>query len=225
LKVLAIGAVMGAIAGYVVPIAFHGIGSVVKKPFKSAPAPITREVAIVNEYVQQTRDAQFWGPKPAIYRDSVSYFLRNFDAYDPRRPHTFRETNVRMFIPELVRSTGLIAGLPVTTVGEVVSAEVGLGFPPYVESVVQLKPITVNDGLVYCRVTTSADRRFHLHELLLARGIVIAGGNVPLMTGRGYAPTAYMVCSAVKDVPAAIARALRREQRRAQRAQRGSSRQ
>jgi hypothetical protein len=163
------------------------------------PAPPPDRVWIVDAYMRETEEAGFWSRPPTMFAPSAALMRARFHEFDPRRAHRYRRTDFKLWIPGLVRTAPLFAGLPIEVLGRIAGANVLA--PPMsakaVEWVVQLAPVTMNDGLVYCRVTAPLSRRFVEGRYLVARGTVIGAGNVDLTRG-GRAPAAYMACSAVR---------------------------
>lgn len=164
------------------------------------PDPTYGEL-IVSQYVEQTRTASFWQAPPAIFENSTDYMAQNIAAFDPSRVHRYRAAPVKVFIPPLVRTAPLFTGGPVEVLGLVSSFNL-LGRPfvsGRAEWVIQLRPISVEGALVYCRVTRKIVWE-PPESIIRARGLVIAAGNVSLSRG-GSAPAVYMACSAVAPAP------------------------
>jgi hypothetical protein len=160
------------------------------------PPPPPASDQIVDAYQEQTRTAAIWAKPPTMFRQGAAAMRRQFARFDPRRSHRYEKTRFKMWIPDLVRQAPLFAGLPVEVVGRVVNVNLlDVVSEKEAEWIVQLAPVTTNDGLVYCRVTAPVRMTFPQH--LVARGTVIAAGGVALQRG-GYAPAVYMACSAVR---------------------------
>jgi hypothetical protein len=168
----------------------------------SPPRPLGVQERIIRTYVSETKDATFWAKPPVIFPPAVRYLHMHFRDFDPRRPHVMRESRFKLWIPELVHLAPSFSGVAVQVVGQIVQYNL-LGPVPGrphrlggFEWVLQLEPITVEDGLVYCRVTEPL--RWHpvRGRIMIARGVVLASGGIDLARG-GMENGAYLACSAV----------------------------
>jgi hypothetical protein len=163
-----------------------------------APRPPVSS-SIVDEYVKETRGAEFWDRRPTIFPPSVEYFRTHFAAFDPRHEHPYRQTNFHLWVPDLVHAAPLFAGHPVEVAGAIRDLNI-LG-PPMpngrIEWIVQLGGVTVEDsGLVYCRSTERIGRQLHAGQIVTASGLVLGTGPIRLANGR-LSQATYMACEAI----------------------------
>jgi hypothetical protein len=132
-----------------------------------------------------------------MFPQSESLMRERFAESDPRRPHPYRRSALKVWIPDLVHTAPVYAGVPIEVIGRVVEANV---FAPVsekaIEWILQLAPLTTDGGLVYCRVTVPLARRVPAGTHVVARGTVVGAGTISLSRG-GFADGAYMACSAV----------------------------
>jgi hypothetical protein len=123
---------------------------------------------------------------------------RRFVAYDPRRRHPYRRVAQKAWIPDVVHAAPAFAGEDFEIIGRIVSSNLLRPISPRLgEWIIQLAPLTVESGIVYCRVTAPLARRpFPVGQHRVAGGTVIAAGAAELVRG-GTENVSYMACSAI----------------------------
>jgi hypothetical protein len=196
--------------------AASGIADVVSEPFTEdrAPPEPSRADQIVSAYIADTRDAGIWATKPVFYPESERYLRRHFRDFDPSRPHPIGLLPVerrRLTPTDVVNHIPFLTGDEITVVGVVgVNQDLSIipGKASLVDRVTQLqdaREARKNPDsplpLVYCRNSESVRHRLEEGHLAIARGVVIAAGQVITQGSGGSVPAAYMACFAVHPYP------------------------
>jgi hypothetical protein len=169
-------------------------------------APPSASAEVTDAYMADTRAATFWARRPVMFPNSATYMRTHFSGFDPRRSHRYVESKLKLWVPDLLHMAPGVSGVPIETFGQLVTANMlSPPFPPgNIEWVLQLRPITTEGGLVYCRLTRPVAWRPKAGALMRARGLVIAAGPISLANG-GLTNGVYLACSAIAGPPVEFA--------------------
>jgi hypothetical protein len=192
---IVLAAVVGLVVGWFQPpISPYDVARAIHKATRPEP---TEAQAVVRQYMDDTRTATFWARPPLMLPWGATRMEQDFAAYDPRRQHAYRRVPLKAWIPDVVHGGVVFGGADFEVIGRVAQSNLIGPISPRLGSwLIQLAPITVRDGMIYCRVNAPLSKRFPAGKYLVARGTVIAVGP-SLREDGGYINISYMACSAV----------------------------